>query len=130
MKIDIVAYSQKFVTGAYLNCTIGFEASITEHEHPEAALKELQNLAESFHKSSFSHLYTESGSPITIEQVREEPADKRIAVIIQDIMDCQVIDEKNGIGVQVGLLGFEKMCSTHPELKSAYDLRLKQLQNA
>lgn len=130
MKIISVSYKQKFPTGSFLNCDIGFEASITEHEHPEKALKELQDLAESFHKSSFSHLYTESGKPITIEQVREEPVDKRIAVIIQDIMDCQVIDEKNGIGVQVGLLGFEKMCSTHPELKAAYDSRLKQLQNA
>jgi hypothetical protein len=130
MKIQVVQYKQKFPTGSFLNCDIGFEASIGENENPEVALKDLQSLAESFHKSSFSYLYTESGKPVEIKQVdeNEQAVDKRIAAIIQDINQCTAIDEKNGLGVQVGLLSFAEVASKNPEIKAAYDLKLLQLQ--
>jgi hypothetical protein len=64
---------------------------------------------------------------ITPIEDKTDTVDKRIAVLIRDIENTDVLDEVNGLGVQVGLLGFAKMVSAHPDLQAAYDKRLKEL---
>ena len=123
MKITTISYKQKFPTGSYLNCDIGFEASIGENENPEDAMKSLQDLAESFHKSSFSHLYTENGKPITIVQVEEDkseltPEDGLIEIIDQ----CRTIQLLERQRKQV-----ERMNS--PRVNEAFEKKLQTLKN-
>ena len=114
MKVLTISYKQKFPTGSYLNCDIGFEASIGENEKPEDAMKTLQDLAESFHKSSFSHLYTESGKPITITQVEE---DRRVGMV-------EAIETCTDLGV---LKTFALLAKGNPDHKAAYDKRFLEL---
>lgn len=123
--INKVIYSQKFPTGAYLNCDIGFEASIVEGiDDPLEAMTTLQKLAESFHKSSFSHLYTESGSPVTIAQVREdEPIitdpDK---AFIETLDYCKSLSMLERFRPQV-----ER--KNNPDITTAFENKLQSLKN-
>lgn len=62
------------------------------------------------------------------EPVEESPVNNRIASLIEDINACTEIDRLNQLNIQVGLIAFKDLSETNPELKAAYDLRLKQLQ--
>ena len=120
--ITKVSYSQKFPTGAYLNCDIGFEASIIDGvDDPKEALSTLQKLAESFHKSSFSHLYTESGKPIEVKQVEDKPEltqeEALIALIENDCKTIQLLERQRK---QVERFNNERVTA-------AFENKLKQL---
>ena len=56
-----------------------------------------------------------------------KPVNQRIASLIEDINKCTAINYVNGYNVQEGLIAYEEMAQTNPEIKAAYDLRLKQL---
>src|SRR5690242_13352796 len=94
MTITKVKYEKLFPTGAYLNEKIGFEAEIgtrpitqgedakklfdecgvfpVKLESPLEVVEMLRQLCEQSHKEKYPHLYTESGSPITIVQIPED----------------------------------------------------------
>ena len=123
MKILTISYKQKFPTGSFLNCDIGFEASIEPGEDINDALSTLQNHAQAFHKSSFPHLYTENGKPITIVQVEEDkseltPEDGLIEIIDQ----CRTIQLLERQRKQV-----ERMNS--PRVNEAFEKKLQTLKN-
>ena len=129
MKILTVSYKQKFPTGSYLNCDIGFEASIGENENPEVAMKSLQDLAESFHKSSFSHLYTENGKPITIVQIDDDsPIIPRTNENSKQSTVERTIDQINQCSSEAVLLSFKLLAKANPEIQTAYDNKLKSFQ--
>lgn len=132
MVVTKVKYEKLFPTGAYLNEKIGFEAEIEPHlnslDNPTSAIEQLRQLAEQSHREKYPHLYTESGSPITIME-KEESVTNRLAQLIQDINSCTEIDQLNPFGVQIGLLAYESMAKSSPELKGAYDKKLQSLKN-
>lgn len=64
-----------FPYAPYLNEYIGFEKDIPDNSTDEEALKaveHLRELAEKSHADKYPYLYTESGKPITIEQVPDD----------------------------------------------------------
>ena len=127
MKVTTISYKQKFPTGSFLNCDIGFEASIGENENPEQALSTLQKLAESFHKSSFPHLYTESGKPITIEQADEVPVVQKTNEDSKLSATQRILQQINESSDEKVLQSFKLLVRNNSELQEAYNLRLKQL---
>lgn len=93
-----------------------------ENDTPEDA----DTFAKSFVKSSLS-------TPVTIEQIPEVQrrevvkSPNTIEAFIADINACNSVDEKNILGVQVGLISFKELSSMNPKLQEAYDNRLKEL---
>jgi len=79
MTITKVKYEKLFPTGAYLNEKIGFEADLESNPKDESvrnlmimkSVEFLRQLAEQSHKEKYPHLYTESGSPVTVVPVPE-----------------------------------------------------------
>ena len=123
-----IFYQRAYYIAPFLQEKIGFEMEIPDDGHPLEEIQTLKDLCDEANKKLNPHLYTESGKPITIEQVREEePLDKRIASLIEDINKCTAINYVNSYGVQEGLIAYEDMVAGHPELQAAYDLKLKQL---
>lgn len=62
MKIEKVTYQKTYSIGPYLTDRVGFEASINEDEEtPEAALSQLQEVADEWHKGVYPHLYQQEG---------------------------------------------------------------------
>ncbi len=121
MEIKTVTYKQKFPTFQYLNCDIGFEASVPPGKDPLEVLKELQNLSELFHKQSFPHLYTPNGKPITFEQVGETQVIRSanpIEALIQDINSC---------GEVKVLETYKLMVKGKPEVEKIYEEKMKSL---
>jgi hypothetical protein len=95
--------------------------SVGEDETAESVFYKVQSDIEKWLPNPFK---TNTITPI---EDKTDTVDKRIAVLIRDIENTDVLDEVNGLGVQVGLLGFAKMVSAHPDLQAAYDKRLKEL---
>ena len=122
MKILTISYKQKFPTGSFLNCDIGFEASIEPGEDINDALSTLQNHAQAFHKSSFPHLYTENGKPITIVQVEEDKPEltQEEALILLIEKDCKTIQLLERQRKQI-----ERMNSQR--VNEAFESKLKKL---
>ena len=135
MKIQKVEYSKLLPTGVFANERIGFEASVEDGESPIDVIAELRNLCELSHKSQYPHLYTENGKPVTYAnggedlgemQVQQIPKDKRVSLLIKDIESEKVLRLPDGSG---GLLSWQKVVEANPELKPAFDKRLKELEN-
>jgi hypothetical protein len=104
------------------------EATLQPGDTPEQCLTELKQRLDNWFWETHPELSSQRGSTIT--DVKEVPAvDARLLEIIQDIENSTVIDQKNGIGVQVGLLAYEKMASGYPELQAAYDKKMDELTN-
>ena len=76
---------------------------------------------------SFQAMTQTSPTDFNTGETAAPAVDKRIEAFIQDINACGAIDEKNGLGVQVGLLSFEELSAGDPRLKAAYDLKMMQL---
>jgi len=70
MTITSTSFKQKFPTFQFLNCDIGFEASLGENEDPLEALKKLKTISEAFHKQEFPHLYESVSFHVTPEPSR------------------------------------------------------------
>lgn len=107
-----------------MNCDIGFEASVPPGEDPLVVLKQLQDLSESFHKSSFSHLYTESGSPVTFA----EPEYHSHYVKQKEVV------AGNGLGADIDSCQEVKVLETYklmvkgkPELEEIYNKKFAEL---
>ncbi len=124
MIVEKIHYEELFPTGQFANIRLRAEGSVDCTDDKTECFKSLQTLV----RTAFQAIAPEEMMGTVIRPTVEDSTDKRIDVLIQDINDCNVLDEKNSLGVQVGLLGFEKMASSHPELKAAYDLKLKQFQ--
>lgn len=142
MTIKTVKYEKLFPTGAYLNEKIGFEAELDivgktsinpsetgvtfGLEDPLAAIERLRILAEQSHKQKYPHLYTESGSPVFIEQVQETRSEEEISrsqqiegyrELIKLADTPQKLERHRG--------NIEKL--NDPELKTLFDNKLKEL---
>ena len=149
MTVEKIHYEELFPTGVYANQRLRVEIALEHHDFTETtpmgvnqyvgderrndivseAYKTAKTLVQQAFHAINPNLEEMRGTVITPADPKytEEQVDKRVAILIQDINNCEVLDEVNGLGVQVGLLGFAKMVSAHPELQKAYDNRLKEL---
>ena len=132
MKIDRITYKEKFYTFQYLNCDIGMECSIDEGENILEAIKKLRDTCIEFHKQEFPNLYS-NGKPITVEQVgggegEHSQKSNTIQAMISDMNQVTAIDERNNLGVQVGLLAYATTGLDSPEFREAYEKKLQSLQ--
>lgn len=139
MRVEKITFMQTFPTGQYANQKLGVE--IIMHEvHPvnessavADAFERAKKLVEESFKALNPHLsavpdgqgfdarfYSQSSARAS-EQV------DTVIGIISDLNKCTVIDEKNSLGVQVGLLSYESTANSDPRIKEAYEAKLAEL---
>lgn len=113
-----------FPYAPYLNEYIGFEDEVWETETELEAVDRLRKLAERSHKERYPHLYTESGSPVTIEQVPEQQVDKTNEISKEDAVQ-RVVGQINSCTELKVLQSYRMIAAGNPVLKEAYDNKLK-----
>lgn len=125
-------------TGNFLNCRIGVEKDYPDDYSLEQAINtEWDNLI-AIHMKRYPHLYDAVGKPLyeAVSQQDEyrgskvvdvNPVNTTIQGIIEDIGNCTEVYQKNGLGVQTGLVAYEDAAAKFPEIKAAYDLKMLQL---
>ena len=123
MHISNINYQKTFNIGSYQSIKIGVEMVINEGDNAEEGMDNLRVFVNEYFTK---HAPTEEQRGTQVRDI-VEPMDKRIAVIIEDIQGCDVLDVKNAIGVQVGLLGYAVLAKTHPDIEAAYLKRLEEL---
>lgn len=124
MKIKEATYSNKYVTGPYLNHQPGLVADLEEGEDPVEALIKLKAICDAFDKrvNNFEdRLVVPSIQPERMDEPQEiqleRPSDVKTA-LIQDIMSC------NEVKV---LESYKLLVKSQPELQAAYDKRMEEL---
>lgn len=127
MKIKSISYSQSYeMSSPYGLKTwekIGIDADMEDGDTPIECSKHLREQVNAIHSETLTQLDLYRGTV-----VREIPTiDTTIEGIIEDINGCTSIDETNSLNVQTGLLAYEQVASTNPEIKAAYDLKMIQL---
>jgi hypothetical protein len=122
----------------------GAEAELSERESPEEAMETLRALIgkkldeavapQMEYGTSYDNGIGENGLLKELPSITQwarpktpDPKQDRVQQLIRDINACTSVDEKNSFGVQVGLISFSQMVSSHPELQTAYDNKLQEL---
>ena len=120
MKIKIVTYNKKYVTGPYLNHQIGFEAEVGEREDPMDVLEELKCMADAFNSKTnkFDETLVVPEIPTKWVDPHNLPEDQRIAALIADINTCS--------DVKI-LETYKFIAKQNPQLTEAYELKMKEL---
>jgi hypothetical protein len=131
-----VFYQRAYPIGPFMQEKIGFEID-TEVDSlqpdgskvsPIEAVQILKGLCDAAHKEVNPGLeITTDYSTIPGHPMAEEPVDKRIAAIIEDLNACTEIDATNPLGVQIGLISYKHAAEANPEIKAAFDLKMRQL---
>lgn len=125
--ITKVTYRRTYNLGSFQSEAIGVEMDLNENEDPINALREMNKLTEAYHAETLTQLESQRGT-IVRDMPEVNQVDATVKGIIEDIGNCTVVDEINSLGVQVGLLAYESMTAQYPEIKEAYDKKLKELQ--
>lgn len=124
MHIDRIAYQKTFNIGSYQSERIGVEIVLNEGDSAKEALDTARNLVHEYHQETAP--LEEMRGTITRDVV-DSPEGATIKAIINDMAACTAIDEKNNLGVQVGLLSYEGISKEHPELSEYYKLKFDDL---
>lgn len=127
-------------TGNYLNVRIGIEMDVSLNQTTGEAINGAWDAIVAIHRQRYPHLYSPEGHPLyekipqgdemrgsSVRTVDQEPKDKTLQGIIEDIGNCTVLDEKNSIGVQVGLLAYEEIAMKYPEVWAVYAQKVEEL---
>lgn len=123
MKITTVTFSKKYPYAPYLNFDIGFEAEIGADENPLGALKELEEMSDRYHKNNYPQLEeTYVSSQLEQESLPFTPKTQPHSTI-EAINTCTNLKELQDFQLLV-----KNMSNKYPEIKTAYDNKLKQLQ--
>ena len=107
----------------------GMEITIKEGEDVGQAISEAETHIANYIKINTVPMDDECRGTKVVDIVEDAPIDRRIAGIIEDIDSLTVIDAKNGFGVQVGLLSYEELAETDPQIKEAYLKKYDELTN-
>jgi len=139
MKITTLNYSESIETiqpnGLKKWVGLDIKAELEEGEEDKAATIELKKRLDENIKAANPWINVfinpsitdfNTGKSITAP-IPDIQVDKRIPVLIEDINNCTVLDKKNSLGVQVGLVAYYDMVQGNEELKAAYELRKSQL---
>lgn len=123
--ITKVTYRRTYNLGSFQSEAIGVEMDLNPNEDPINAFKEMNKITDAYHLETLTQLDLYRGTQtVTVETT----INTTIQAMIDDINNCKVVDEKNGLGVQVGLLAYEPLTTQFPEIKEAYDTKLNELQ--
>jgi hypothetical protein len=136
MTIRTISYSESRESAVgYLKQwkKFGAEAELSERESPEEAMETLRALIGK--KLDDAHQQVQYDSVISDDVTtnlqmanrKPDPKQDRVQQLIRDINACTAVDERNSFGVQVGLISFSGMASTNPDLQTAYDNKLQEL---
>jgi hypothetical protein len=119
-----VKYEQLFPTASFLNCRIGFETEIPDDGDVDMELTSLKDIAQAFHMKEFPQFYQQNKPIYNGEEMPKEIQVKKetnpLTNMITAITTCTTI---------ATLKTFEKLAKSKPEFQTAYDNRLKELQN-
>jgi hypothetical protein len=128
MNIITVTYKRTYPLTSFAPESIGLEATIDgTTESPIETYLKLKELADQMHEMSIKSL------PEQVSEGNEQLApivdrvNNRLTQVINDIKNCNVVDEKNSFGVQVGLLAFQDAASKNDKILEAYLARMAYL---
>lgn len=139
MKITTVNYQKVFPLGQYINERIGVEIQVDPDESEVDALREAKRIVEQFHKDNNPQLYTETtvhnnsqfedspNAPWNLRKADEQPPytpKTQPHSTIEAINSCTTLKVLQEFDLIV-----KNMSSKYPEIKEAYDNKLKQLTN-
>lgn len=128
MKHRVITYSESYEFKEYGMGRwrkIGLETEIEEGECPmNVHLKQFEEVS-AIKDRTIADIESRMGTKTIV--VDESPVDQTIKGIIEDINGCTAIDEKNGFGVQTGLIAYSQLAAEYPEVKAAYDLQMIKL---
>lgn len=146
MKITTVNYQKVFPLGQYINERIGVEIQVDPDESEIEALREAKRIVEQFHKDNNPQLYSEpkeypyqlEGGAWVTKQKNEILGDKIFISdmppsnpknqphsTIEAISSCTTLKVLQEFDLIV-----QNMGKKYPEIKDAYDNKLKELQDA
>lgn len=130
MKVNIISYSRSYEmvnpTGLKYWEKIGLEAELEETE-TQMGLLALKEQVEKFHKENQVPLsFVADNKPVEVVQIKSKAQSKKAMIegLVNDILACTTLDkDKNG------LLTFEALVATIPELKETYNKQFKKIQD-
>lgn len=125
MKIVAVNYQKVFPLGQYINERIGVEIQVDPDESEVDALREAKRIVEQFHKDNNPQLYTETPIhrekedlfAVAIQSPKNQPHST-----IEAINSCTTLKVLQEFDLIV-----QNMSKKYPEIKEAYDNKLKEL---
>lgn len=127
MPLKGTSYKRKYPTFQFLNEDIGFEWEIVEGEDWEEVQDNLKAMADKQHRKNNPHLYMDNNmdtvskfQPLIEEEIKRPPKELQIKLHIDTINTYKDAGKLKQM--------FEKLANSHPEIKNAYDEKLKQLQ--
>lgn len=121
MKVDRIAFEQLYPTGVYANQRFRAEGTLQDGDDIVECYRKLAAEVDKAFSAMHPEIKWEEPSK------KEEPIDKRVAAIIEDINQCTGIHSTGQFGVEIGLIAYEDVANTHPEIKAAYDLKMALL---
>lgn len=140
MKITTVNYQKVFPLGQYINERIGVEIQVDPDESEVEALRQAKRIVEQFHKDNNPQLYTETPSNslhwdvLSIQQITKTensdyldiktPPKPKPHSTIEAINTCTNLKTLQEFDLIV-----KNMSNKYPEIKEAYDNKLKELSN-
>ena len=146
MKIDKISYQKTYPTGQYANEKIGMEATLDPGEDIQFAMCNLKHECDEIHQKNNPHLYQNNNSLYSSEQPIEnykspgwdtlEPGyvtDTNVGDIIQQSENQnltpsqKIIAQINQCTEEKVLKSFELLAKNNEEIKTAYDIKLSQL---
>ena len=132
MTITTVSYQKTYNLGNYSSERIGVEVSINEGENAMEALDTAKKLCQEFHEKNNPEPFVSGETiiqPASTEPIPEIKVDKRTAKERQIQNYINLINASTEIEKPMGIKGYEAIAQSNPQLKEAYDNKLKQLQN-
>jgi hypothetical protein len=129
MITDRIKYGRSFQVGLSIWERIDMEATIEQGDDLEKCFSELKNQVETTHKKLNPHLYPK-GNEAIIESFGEIPERQQVIQIESKETAAQkVIAQINECSELKVLESFSLIVKKNPELKPAYDKKLKQLKH-
>ena len=130
MNITSVNYTKTYNLGSYQSEKIGVEISINEGENAMEALDTAKKLCQEFHEKNNPEPFVSGETiiqPALTEPIPEIKIDKKTA---KEQQEQKLIDDINSCTELKVLESYRLIAKSNEKLQTAYDNKLKQLQDA
>lgn len=130
MNITSINYTKTYNLGSYQSEKIGVEISINEGENAMEALDTAKKLCQEFHDKNNPEPFVSGETiiqPASTEPIPEIKVDKKTA---KEQQEQNLIDAINSCTELKVLESYRLIAKSNEKLQTAYDNKLKQLQDA
>lgn len=130
MTITSISYQKTYNLGNYSSERIGVEVSINEGENAMEALDTAKNLCQEFHEKNNPEPPQSTVVSIPLEEIASIQAPKPDKKTAKEQQEQRLIDDINSCQEIKVLESYRLIAKTNENLQTAYDNKLKQLQDA